>query len=65
MDLQSAEKTASFSGGSKGIGRGIADALAAEGVAVAILARNRETLDRRFPKSNREAAARMAFAATR
>jgi 3-oxoacyl-[acyl-carrier protein] reductase len=46
MDLQLSGKTALILGGSKGIGRGIADALAAEGVAVAMLARNREVLDR-------------------
>ncbi len=45
MDLQLRNKTALILGGSKGIGRGIADALAAEGVAVAMLARNREVLD--------------------
>src|ERR1700730_4327064 len=46
MDLQLSGKTALIFGGSKGIGRGIADALAAEGVAVAMVARNREVLDR-------------------
>src|SRR5262249_8654769 len=33
-------------GGSKGLGRGVADALAAEGVAVALLARGKEALDK-------------------
>src|ERR1700720_3572287 len=46
MDLQLSGKTALILGGSKGIGRGIADALAGEGVAVALVARNREVLDR-------------------
>lgn len=46
MDLKLAGKTALVFGGSKGLGRGIADALAAEGVAVAIVARTKETVDR-------------------
>ena len=45
MDLQLKGKTALVFGGSKGIGRGCADALAAEGVAVAIVARGKESLD--------------------
>src|SRR5882762_2928253 len=46
MDLQLRGKTAFVLGGSKGIGRGIADALAGEGVAVAIVARTLDTVDR-------------------
>ncbi|HUY28352.1 MAG TPA: SDR family oxidoreductase [Candidatus Binataceae bacterium] len=46
MDLKLNGKSALIFGGSKGIGRGIADALAAEGVAVAMVARTKETLDR-------------------
>src|ERR1700676_2918385 len=46
MDLQLKGKTALILGGSKGLGRGVADALAAEGVAVAIVARGAEALDR-------------------
>lgn len=45
MDLRLNGKTALILGGSKGIGRGIADALAAEGVAVALLARTRDSLE--------------------
>jgi 3-oxoacyl-[acyl-carrier protein] reductase len=52
MDLQLANKTALILGGSKGIGRGIADALAAEGVAVAMLARTQATLDKSAAEIN-------------
>ena len=45
MDLQLKGKTALILGGSKGLGRGVANALAAEGVTVAILARTKDTLD--------------------
>jgi 3-oxoacyl-[acyl-carrier protein] reductase len=45
MDLQLKDKTALILGGSKGLGRGVANALAAEGVTVAILARTQDTLD--------------------
>lgn len=45
MDLGIAGKTALVLGGSKGLGRGIARALAAEGVAVGVLARGQEAID--------------------
>ena len=46
MDLAIAGKTALVTGASSGIGRGIALALAAEGVRVAIAARRRQLLDK-------------------
>jgi 3-oxoacyl-[acyl-carrier protein] reductase len=46
MDLGLQGKTALVLGGSKGLGRGIADALSAEGVAVAMVARGQESLDK-------------------
>jgi 3-oxoacyl-[acyl-carrier protein] reductase len=52
MDLGLQGKTALVLGGSKGLGRGVADALAAEGVAVALLARGREALDRAAAEIN-------------
>ncbi len=45
MDLEIAGKTALVTGASKGIGRGIALALSAEGVRLAIVARRRELLE--------------------
>lgn len=45
MDLQLAGKRALVTGGSRGIGKAIARALAEEGVDVALLARGREALD--------------------
>jgi 3-oxoacyl-[acyl-carrier protein] reductase len=52
MDLGLQGKTALVLGGSKGLGRGVADALAAEGVAVALLARGKEALDRAVGEIN-------------
>lgn len=46
MDLGLQGKTALILGGSKGLGRGVADALAGEGVAVAMIARGKEALDK-------------------
>jgi 3-oxoacyl-[acyl-carrier protein] reductase len=45
MDFGLKGKTALVLGGSKGLGRGVANALAGEGVAVAMLARGKEALD--------------------
>lgn len=45
MDLGFAGSTAVVTGGSKGMGLAIAEALAAEGASVAVMARGRETLD--------------------
>ena len=45
MDLGIAEKVALITGGSSGIGYACAEALAAEGVRVAICARGRERLE--------------------
>jgi 3-oxoacyl-[acyl-carrier protein] reductase len=45
LDLEIAGKTALVTGASKGIGRGIALALGAEGVRLAIVARRRELLE--------------------
>src|SRR5258708_27352139 len=45
MDLQLEGKTALVTGGSMGIGKGIARVLAREGVDVAICARHKEALD--------------------
>ena len=46
MDLGLKGKTALVLGGSKGLGRGVAVALAGEGVAVAILSRGQEAIDK-------------------
>jgi 3-oxoacyl-[acyl-carrier protein] reductase len=46
MDLALQGKIALVLGASKGLGRGIGEALAAEGVAVALLARGKEALDK-------------------
>jgi 3-oxoacyl-[acyl-carrier protein] reductase len=52
MDLGLEGKTALVLGGSKGLGRGVANALAAEGVAVALLARGKEALDQAVAEIN-------------
>ena len=63
MDLQLKGKTALILGGSKGLGRGVADALAAEGVAVALIARGQEALDRAVGEINSRGAKAVGFAA--
>ena len=50
-------------GGSKGLGRGVADALAAEGVSVAIVARGKEALDRAVSEISSRGAKAIGFAA--
>jgi len=57
MDLELAGRTALVTGASAGIGRGIAKALAAEGVRLAVTARRREKLE----ELSREAGAPMAI----
>jgi 3-oxoacyl-[acyl-carrier protein] reductase len=57
MDLQLAGRTALVTGASAGIGRGIALALAAEGVRLAVAARRRELLE----ALQREAGAKLAI----
>ena len=63
MDLQLKGKTALVLGGSKGLGRGVADALAAEGVAVAIVARGQDALDRAVSEIVSRGAKAIGFAA--
>jgi 3-oxoacyl-[acyl-carrier protein] reductase len=63
MDLQLKGKTALILGGSKGLGRGVADALAAEGVAVALIARGQEALDRAVSEITSRGARAVGFAA--
>ena len=63
MDLQLKEKTALILGGSKGLGRGVADALAAEGVAVALVARGQEAIDRAVSEITSRGGKAVGFAA--
>ena len=45
MDLGVSDATAVVTGGSKGMGRAVAEVLAGEGARVAVMARGREALD--------------------
>jgi 3-oxoacyl-[acyl-carrier protein] reductase len=63
MDLQLKGKTALVLGGSKGLGRGVADALAAEGVAVAIVARGQEAIDHAVSEITSRGGKAIGFAA--
>jgi 3-oxoacyl-[acyl-carrier protein] reductase len=63
MDLQLKGKTALILGGSKGLGRGVADALAAEGVAVALVARGQDALDTAVAKIAARGSKAVGFAA--
>jgi 3-oxoacyl-[acyl-carrier protein] reductase len=63
MDLGLKGKTALVLGGSKGLGRGVADALAAEGVAVALVARGKEPLDQAVAQIKATGAHAIGFAA--
>jgi len=63
MDLQLNGKVALVAGGSKGLGFGVAQALAREGVSVALLARDREALDTAVNRIRAEGGQAMGFAA--
>src|SRR5579864_8836277 len=52
MDLGLKGKTALVLGGSKGLGRGVANALAGEGVAVAVVSRGKEAVDKAAAEIN-------------
>ena len=52
MDLGFADATAVVTGGTKGMGRAIAECLAAEGARVAVLARRQAPWTRRWPPSS-------------
>src|SRR5271154_328162 len=63
MDLGLQGKTALVLGGSKGLGRGVANTLAAEGVAVAIMARGQEAIDPAGAEINAGGARAIGFSA--
>jgi 3-oxoacyl-[acyl-carrier protein] reductase len=63
MDLLLKSKVALVFGGSKGIGRGIGEALAAEGVAVALAARGREALEKTVAEINEKGGRALAVVA--
>ncbi len=52
MDFKLTGKTALVLGGSKGLGRGVANALAGEGVAVAVVSRGKEAVDKAAAEIN-------------
>jgi len=52
MDLKLTGKTALVLGGSKGLGRGVANALAGEGVAVAVVSRGKEAVEKAAAEIN-------------